>query len=256
MKRLYLASLLAAASFGTQATSLDVSSLSNAVTDVVASVANTVQQSGVERFAPPPQPKGCNAGYMWSTAGGIAHCVPIPPPPPVVVAPVWEPPAYDPGPTYDGGGSSTPVSTYTPDPAYQAWIDAYLNGTPPAPAPSTPIATAPQPEPPTPWTDTTPSYTPTPTYTPPPVVVAPAPVQEQYVWAVGSVNMGQAVTGYDAAAAYAAGGAYSAGQFNYVSQLYGNGDNVPYPVQTVAEFNASMIASGCYETTYSGWQCR
>lgn len=256
MKRLYFALVLAAASFGAQATSIDISSVTSGATEVVASLSNTVQQSGVERFAPPPQPKGCNAGYMWSTAGGIAHCVPIPPPPPVVTAPTWTPPSYDPGP-WDGGGggSSTPVSTYTPDPAFQAWLDAYLNGTPSAPSPSTTTATAPQPEPPITWTDTTPQYTPT--YNPPPpVVVAPAPPQEQYVWAVGSVNMGQVVTGYDAAAAYSTGAAYSAEQFNYVSMHYGNGDYVPYPVQTVSEFNASMAASGCYDTGYSGWQCR
>lgn len=256
MKRIYLASLLAAASFSASATSIDISSVTNGAADIVASVANTVQQSGVERFAPPPQPKGCNAGYMWSTAGGIAHCVPIPPPPPVVTAPSWTPPTYDPGwswePSTGGGGGSTPVSTYTPDPAFQAWLDAYLN-----PTPTTTGVPTSQP----------PSIPPLVTITDPldpvpPVVVAPTPIapppppQEQYVWAVGAVNMGQVVTGYDAAAAHSTGAAYSAEQFNYVSMHHGNGDYVPYPVQTVSEFKASMANSGCWESIYGGWECR
>lgn len=258
MKRIYLASLLAAASFSASATSIDISSVTNGAADVVASVANTVQQSGVERFAPPPQPKGCNAGYMWSTAGGIAHCVPIPPPPPVVTAPVWTPPTYDPGWSWEpstGGGGSAPVASYTPDPGFQEWYNNFWNITPSTPSEAPPPSAGSSP----PTYITTPdplSPVPTYTYTPPPVVVAPAPPQEQYVWAIGAPNMGQSVGSYNGAAQYAAGEAYGAGQFAYVSQQYGNGDNVPYPVQTVSEFKASMAASGCWESYYGGWECR
>lgn len=258
MRRFYLVAAFITAAVNVQARPIDLPELPAAASEVAVNVLNTVQQSGVERFAPPPQPKGCNAGYMWSTAGGIAHCVPIPPPPPVVTAPVWEPPAYDSGST---GGSGTPVATGPAETPFN-WWDVYFPSEPTPTSPTTntppPVVTSQPPEvvAPPPIVHTEPPCC---SPIPPPVVVAPAPVpppQEEYVWAIGAPNMGQSVGSYNGAAQYAAGEAYGAGQFAYVSQQYGNGDNVPYPVQTVSEFKASMAASGCWESYYGGWECR
>lgn len=217
--------------------------------------------TGIERCATPMTLSNCPPGMYWTTEGtGIAHCIyPPPPPPPVVYVP-WEPPTVvgDSGGGGGGGGGSAPAPSAPFDycAAFGWCADAPLTSTtPPTPMPPDPVP---------PIVTNPPEgcvWCPPPTviHTPTPVVTAPppAPVPERLVWAYGSVNMGQ-TAGPDAAAQYAQGEAYGAGQFNYVSQHYGNGDHVPYPVQTWSEYTASMVASGCSASSAdpSGFQCR
>lgn len=229
-----------------------------------ASAASNGCATGIERCATPMTLSNCPPGMYWTTEGtGIAHCIypPPPPPPPEVYVP-WEPPTVvgdSGGGGGGGGGGGEPASSAPFDycAAYGWCADAPLASATPAAPPPPPDPLPPQiVEPPDPclWCATEVIHTPAPTTTAPP---APAPEPERLVWAIGSTQMGQAA-GPDAAAQYAQGEAYGHGQFNYVSSHYGNGDNVPYPVQTWSEYTASMVASGCSPSTtdISGFECR